>query len=97
MNFPLPAPIPGTGIVLPHVIVGDGAFPLRVDLMTPYPGHNLPEDALDHTHYARLVLLHPRDMVALSVKQQLKVANVNKLMHLYLQAADIDNFNYPST
>ena len=44
MNFPPPAPIPGTGIVLPHVIVDDAAFSLRVDLMRPYPGHNLPED-----------------------------------------------------
>ena len=60
------------------MIAGDAAFPLRVDLMRPYPGHNLPEDDLDHTHYARLVLLHLRNMVALSVKQELKVANESR-------------------
>ena len=29
---------------LPHVIVGDEAFPLRRYMMRPYPGRNNPED-----------------------------------------------------
>ena len=30
--------------MLPHVIIGDAAFPMREDLMRPYPGRNLPEE-----------------------------------------------------
>ena len=44
MNFPRSCPLPGSDTVAPHVILGDAAFPNRVDLMRPYPGHNLPED-----------------------------------------------------
>ena len=41
--FPLPQPLPGTsGPDLPYVIVGDEAFPLRENMLRPYPGHNLP-------------------------------------------------------
>ena len=42
--FPANRPLPGTSQPeLPFVIVGDEAFPLRNDMMRPYPGRNLPE------------------------------------------------------
>ena len=43
-NFPQPAYLPNTQMILPHVLVGDEAFPMREDLMRPYPGRNLTED-----------------------------------------------------
>ncbi|XP_064635780.1 uncharacterized protein LOC135492963 [Lineus longissimus] len=46
MNFPLQAYIPGTNREVPHMLVGDEAFPLRTDLMRPFPGRNLPQDQL---------------------------------------------------
>ena len=44
MNFPAPRPLPGGSddTVVPFVVVGDGAFPLRSNLMKPFPGLNCP-------------------------------------------------------
>ena len=44
MNFPSPCTLPGTDVIVPHVLVGDEAFPLREDLMRPFPGRALSED-----------------------------------------------------
>lgn len=41
LDFPLDKPLPGTSINMPHVIVGDEAFPLHRNLMRPYPGSQL--------------------------------------------------------
>lgn len=43
-TLPLPAPVPLSGqssVPFPHYFVGDAAFPLRPNLMRPYPGSNL--------------------------------------------------------
>lgn len=41
INFPPDDVITNTGKVLPYVIVGDNAFPLKDNIMVPYPGtHN---------------------------------------------------------
>ncbi|XP_003389732.2 PREDICTED: putative nuclease HARBI1 [Amphimedon queenslandica] len=43
LQLPLPNALPGTSVVAPYVFVGDEAFPLRPDLLRPFPGSNLSE------------------------------------------------------
>ncbi|KAJ8359016.1 hypothetical protein SKAU_G00155410 [Synaphobranchus kaupii] len=45
-ELPLPAPavLPGSQTMSPYVFLGDEAFPLRMNLMRPYPGSNLSMD-----------------------------------------------------
>ncbi|CAH2088918.1 unnamed protein product [Euphydryas editha] len=45
LNIPGPKEIPGTKEKLPHVIVGDEAFPLKPYLMRPYPGTQLDDES----------------------------------------------------
>nr|CAB3251798.1 putative nuclease HARBI1 [Phallusia mammillata] len=44
LNVPSQACLPNTSVCVPYCIVGDAAFPLRQNLMRPYPGKNLPAD-----------------------------------------------------
>ncbi|XP_050300615.1 uncharacterized protein LOC126739132 [Anthonomus grandis grandis] len=39
LNIPHDKPLPGTEDAMPHVIIGDAAFPLGRHLMRPYPGN----------------------------------------------------------
>ncbi|KAL1260055.1 hypothetical protein QQF64_007882 [Cirrhinus molitorella] len=41
LNVPPPEKLPGSEIVLPYMFVGDEAYPLRTDLMKPYPFRQL--------------------------------------------------------
>ena len=42
LSIPDPCPLPGTNQpALPFVIVGDEAFPLKPNILRPYPGKNL--------------------------------------------------------
>jgi hypothetical protein len=44
LSLPSPEQIPGISYDLPYIFVGDAAFPLRTNMMRPYPGHFLPEN-----------------------------------------------------
>lgn len=44
LNMPASGYLPGTDMEVPYCIVGDAAFPLRQNLMRPYPGRLLPFD-----------------------------------------------------
>uniref|UniRef100_A0A914V4L2 DDE Tnp4 domain-containing protein n=1 Tax=Plectus sambesii TaxID=2011161 RepID=A0A914V4L2_9BILA len=41
LNIPPPSTLPGTELLTPYVVVGDGAFPLKPYLMKPFSGQNL--------------------------------------------------------
>lgn len=43
LSLPSPEQIPGISYDLPYIFVGDAAFPLRTNMMRPYPGRFLPE------------------------------------------------------
>ena len=43
-SLPPPSPIINVNESLPHCFVGDEAFPLKTNIMRPYPGHKLPDD-----------------------------------------------------
>lgn len=54
LNFPSEKALPKTQTVLPHVIEADAAFPLRNNLMRPYPegdlGNNEPKRVYNYRH-----------------------------------------------
>lgn len=44
LKLPLPCPLPGSDQNLPYVIIADDAFPLKENIMKPYPERNMTRD-----------------------------------------------------
>ncbi len=44
LNMPPAEPLPGTDIEMPYMFIADEAYPLRTDLMKPYPSRHLARD-----------------------------------------------------
>ncbi|KAK0150875.1 Mucolipin-1 [Merluccius polli] len=44
LNVPKPEPLPNSNVIMPYMFVGDEAFPLRTDLIKPFPHRNLDHD-----------------------------------------------------
>lgn len=44
LEIPQSSNLPGSSINFPYYFVGDNAFPLKHNLMRPFPGNNLPQD-----------------------------------------------------
>lgn len=53
LNIPPPKALPNTNIVLPHVVVGDEAFPLHNHIMQPYPGSQVANNEANKIHNYR--------------------------------------------
>lgn len=43
-NIPVDTRLPGTTNIVPHVIIGDEAFPLKTYLLRPYPKSQIQDD-----------------------------------------------------
>jgi hypothetical protein len=54
VNVPPQKALPGTDILVDHVIVGDEAFPLKPNLMRPYPGREAKADIRKRRYNYRL-------------------------------------------
>ena len=44
LNVPPPKKLPSSEVLCPYMFVGDGAYPLRIDLMKPYPFRQLDQN-----------------------------------------------------
>lgn len=53
-NIPPDKSLPGTNIIVPHVIVGDEAFPLNKHVLRPFPGSQITNDIAKKTFNYRL-------------------------------------------
>ena len=54
LSFPKPSPLPGTSSPdFPYVIAGDEAFPLKNNLLRPYPGRYLPGMLINYNFYQK--------------------------------------------
>lgn len=54
LDFPPPETLPGTDVLIPYMLVGDDAYPLRPDLMKPYPFRNMvPEQRIFNYRLSR--------------------------------------------
>nr|CAI5845521.1 unnamed protein product [Callosobruchus analis] len=58
LQIPSDKALPGTDIILPHVRIGDEAFPISVNLMRPYPVHQTANDEENHIFNYRLSRAH---------------------------------------
>ena len=54
VNMPPPVPLPGTETNTPYVLVADEAFPLKPNLMRPYPGREATNDMRKQLYHYRL-------------------------------------------
>jgi hypothetical protein len=80
LNVRLEKVLPGTDIALPHVLVGDEAYPLKTYLMRPYPQRNLgPEEDIFNKRLAKARQVVERSFGILSSKWRLllKLTEVN--------------------
>ena len=45
LQLPPPATLPQSDILAPYVVVADAAFPLRINMLKPYPGKKTTTDS----------------------------------------------------
>ncbi|XP_067619899.1 uncharacterized protein [Eurosta solidaginis] len=80
LEIPPPDNLPGTDQIFPYFFVGDSAFPLKPNLMRPYPGRNLSPAKRNYNKRLSFVRVHIENTFGI-------LANRWRVLHTTIHAA----------
>lgn len=97
LSMPTIAQLPGSDMYVPHCIVGDAAFPLKPNIMRPYPGKNLSHERAVFNYRlsrARRVIENTFGILATRwrIFRRPIIADVNKVIAITKAACCLHNF-----
>ena len=95
--LPFPDSLPGQTETFPYIFVGEAAFPLRTNMMCPYPGHYLEKDCQMFYYclsLARCIIENTSGILAAKFRvfRRPIIASANKVTKITMAACVLHNY-----